>query len=96
MKGMKTGGRQKGVPNKRNNLSVSKFLSDKGVVPVEEIWKLMPELKPEEQAKVWLKLQEYIEPKATVPLTPDDNPARDLSRIPTAELISIVKNDHKP
>lgn len=89
-------GRPKGSPNKRTRLSVSAILAEKGIAPVDEILKILPRLEDAEAAKVWLKLQEYIEPKAMVPVIQDEDTDAQLRAVGTNNLVSIVKNEDNP
>ena len=67
------GGRKKGPVSK-----VKEILSAKGQHPVEEILRLLPELRPAERAKIWLELLAYCEarPKETEADKPDGEDER--------------------
>lgn len=56
-------GRKKGVPNKTRLIRVADLLAEKAINPVEEIMALMPDMRPEAQAKVWLELLSYCQAK---------------------------------
>jgi hypothetical protein len=57
-------GRPFGSKSKSKVLRVDEFLSEAGINPVEKLMKLMPELEPKEQARVWLELQSYCTAKS--------------------------------
>jgi hypothetical protein len=61
-KGTKTGGRQKGTPNKATAQLVDIF-SEKGLMVPERLCELLPELEPKDQAKVLTELMQYLYPK---------------------------------
>lgn len=65
-------GRQKGRPTKKRVLKVHEVLEKNNKDPVVELLALIPQLKPHEQAKVWLELQSYIQGKSTK--SPDEAP----------------------
>jgi hypothetical protein len=70
----KTGGRQKGTPNKIS-LGVLKHLQERGMEPLDEILKLLPDVKPERQLDVWMRLMAYCYPQLraiTVDMGDDD------------------------
>ncbi len=56
-------GRKLGQKNRKTILKAKDVLFDKSINPVEEILKLMPELKPSERLDAWKFLMNYIEPK---------------------------------
>ncbi|MGE4106485.1 MAG: hypothetical protein AB7F66_04670 [Bacteriovoracia bacterium] len=58
----KTGGRRKGVPNKKTHLLVEALRAG-GVEPVSRICDLLPQLSPKEQANLLVQLLGYIYPK---------------------------------
>lgn len=47
-------------------MGAGKILAALGVLPVLELVKLVPLLEPSDQVRVWLTLQEYLEPKAHI------------------------------
>jgi hypothetical protein len=52
---------------------VHEILATAGKHPIKELLMLMPDLKPETRAKVWLELLQYLEPKLTAQaITVDD------------------------
>lgn len=61
-KGLKTGGRMRGTPNK-NGQDLLIVLNAANVNVAEKLMKLLPKLKAEKQADVLMKLMEYIYPK---------------------------------
>lgn len=88
-------GRKKGSVNKRTLLRVDEVLSARGLNPVEEILKLMPDLPPVEQARQWHEILKYVQPimkaievdpKAFQP-DPEPSPAEDVS---TDTLLALV------
>ncbi len=90
--GKKFGGRKKGALNKRTTLSVGYVLNELGKKPVDEVLKLLPRLPPVEQARVWLKLQEYIEPKAMQPIPEDEEDEE--QRDAVAKLFTITPKNN--
>jgi hypothetical protein len=82
--------RPKGSPNKRQSLCLAKFLNERGINHLERLIDLLPQLEPAEQAKIYLKMHEYIEPKAFTPIF-DENDESKLKEIPTQNLIAIVR-----
>jgi hypothetical protein len=58
----KTGGRQKGVPNKKTAFLCESLSSLECDVPTR-ILELMPSLPPDRQADIWLELLQYLYPK---------------------------------
>jgi len=58
----KTGGRQKGTPN-RKTLDLSEAISASGLSLPDRLMELLPSLEPEREAQVILKLMEFIYPK---------------------------------
>ncbi len=57
----KSGGRQKGTPNKRTG--IIEELKKLGAHPLAEIFKLMPKLEPDKQMEAWIKLLAYCYPQ---------------------------------
>lgn len=72
---------------------VDEVLFKHGKHPIEELLKLIPELKPREQAQVWLDILPYVQAK---PKDYDDEKAiiEDLKKLSTSELFAIVKANH--
>ena len=58
----KTGGRQRGVPNK-NSFALKELLESQKCEPVTELLKTLPELEAKERADVYLNLLQYLYPK---------------------------------
>jgi hypothetical protein len=85
-------GRKKGSLNKRTRFNVATILEQIGVSPVDEVLRILPVLEPRDQVRVWMQLQEYLEPKAVVAVD-SIIPDTDLSDVPTEKLLSIVRND---
>lgn len=88
-------GRKKGVPNKTKLIRVADLLAQKAINPVEEIMALMPDMRPEAQAKVWLELLSYCQAK------PKEEPVdEDYGGVPVAlpeaavaALVAIAKRE---
>ena len=57
-------GRKPGVKNKKIIPSAYETLANRDTSPVERVLDLLPSLEPIDQIPVWLKLLEWIEPKA--------------------------------
>lgn len=78
----KTGGRKKGTPNKRS-LEIFDSLNKLGHNPIDELFSLIPQLQPKDQAQVLLGLLPYLYPKRrSVDLTvqePTPNPIVEMS-----------------
>ncbi len=93
---IKSGGRQKGVKNKRTEmlekLGVDAVLLRKGVKPIEEILKLLPLLEPKDQVRTYLELQSYLQGKPRiVDVTPEKPAETPASEIATEELLQVVR-----
>lgn len=58
----KTGGRQKGTPNKKTE-ALQNTLANHNFDIVEKLLELMPKLKEEKQAEILLGLMNYVYPK---------------------------------
>jgi hypothetical protein len=101
-KGEKTtgSGRAKGTPNKRT-LELQEKLFTLGLSPLEELSKIMPELKPETQCHVYLSLLPYLYPKRkAIEITYDDEniltqikSMEDLSSAEIKNLLCRVSNE---
>ncbi len=59
-------GRKPGQINRKSLMKVADFFVKKGIEPVEAIYALMEDLKPDRAVQVWLELLSYCEPKAKV------------------------------
>ncbi|QLY25698.1 hypothetical protein [Bdellovibrio sp. KM01] len=59
---IKTGGRQKGTPNKKTQL-LNEILDAKDFCIPEKLMELLPSLSPEKQADVLVDLMSYVYPK---------------------------------
>lgn len=66
------------------------MLKSDGKHPYTELMKLMPDLKPKEQAQVWIELLAYCQAK---PKDYDEEKAiiEDLKKLSTSELLAMVK-----
>ena len=84
-----TSGRKPGQVNRRNLLRVSEFFLKKGLEPVEEIYKLMDDLKPDRQVQVWLELLSYCEPR---PKADDGGISADQIAIPAFLIPHLIKS----
>ncbi len=67
----------------------AEILNKMGKEPIAELMKLLPMLKEQDQAKVWLEILPYIHAKAK-PL--DEGEEDELAKMSTAELLSLVKS----
>lgn len=68
-------GRKKGVKNKRKLLSVEDFFVERGIHPLDLLFRYVEEISnPTDKAKIMLELLQYWAPKykATVPSEEDD------------------------
>lgn len=93
----KTGGRQKGTPNNRT-LALSDTLESLGFDPLPKLVELLPNLTPEKQADVLLKLMEFIYPKRkAIDLTVDntDVDAADIEYLREVSKLSIEQIDER-
>lgn len=77
---------------------VHELLSLSGKHPVTELMKLMPELAPKEQSRVWLELLQYVSPKLSAQsVTIDDQREEqtegviDVTPVSDEELIKTAK-----
>lgn len=90
----KTGGRQKGTPN-RKSLNGSVLFQDYGFDPFGELIKLMDELLPDQKAKTILRLMEFVFPKRKAITFSEDEfeqsePAKaDYSKLTDDELVQL-------
>lgn len=91
----KSGGKQKGTLNKKTVFSVASLLVDKNIDPIEEIMKLLPDLRPHEQLRAWLELLQYCDAKrksVEVELQEAESDNEKLfDAIPRHELIKLAK-----
>ncbi len=71
---------------------IDEMCAKDGKHPYEELMKLLPELRPREQAEIWLQLLSYCQakPKPLEAEKPDD-----LDDMPTEELLRLVKSQIK-
>jgi hypothetical protein len=60
----KYGGRKKGTPNKKTILRVEEVLAERGVHPVVEILKLLPNMPASDAAKTLIDLLKFCQPPA--------------------------------
>ena len=95
--GNKLGGRKPGSKNKVSIKRVAEILAEQNINPVDEILKLLPQVKPETAIKTWETLLAYTQPKPrelTMRMEPP-NPYRDVEPInpelTQEELLAIAK-----
>lgn len=79
-------GNPKGRPKKLIP-RVDEILAKQKINPVDEILALMPQLKPRDQAEIWLQLIAYCQAK---PQKSEVDPDP-LEEMPTPELLALVK-----
>lgn len=82
-------GRPKGSKNKKRVLRVEETLVAKGLNPIEEIIRLIPELKKEEQVEAWQKLVPYYQAPIKVNEPGDED--EEWEDLPEAALIQLAK-----
>lgn len=94
--GAKRGQRYNAAIVRRN---VFDWLAEAHKHPVDELMKLMPQLEPKDQAKVWLALLEYISPKLSAQKVEIDDkretettPAIDVTPLPADELLKLAES----
>lgn len=83
---------QSGNPNGRPKVwltRVDEMMAKDGKHPYTELLKLLPELKPRDQAQVWLELLAYCQPK---PKPIEAEKENELAGMSTAELVKLVKD----
>lgn len=79
-----------GGRTKRAFKRVDEILKELGKEPIGELMKLIPELRPREQAQVWLEILPYVHAKLKPLEHEEDNELENLS---TAELLQLVKDN---
>ncbi len=93
----KTGGRKKGVGNKRSTFRVARttqVLEAKGLNPIEEILKLIPSLEAKEQVKAWEYIHQYADVKPKELPEPEEQEFDDaLEGLTTDQLIELAKRE---
>lgn len=85
---------QSGNPagRRKHDLSrIAELLSKDGKHPYIELMKLLPQLRPKEQADIWLQLLSYCFAKPKEEDKEDDSERKALENIPEQELIVMVK-----
>jgi hypothetical protein len=94
------GGRKKGSRTyKRALQTIEKALLEQNRNPIKEVIRLIPELNPNEQVKVWLEILTYIVPKPKAVEVDDTeeevevSPAVDITQIDTEELLKVLPVD---
>lgn len=85
--------KQSGNPGgrpKRHLPRIDEMISKDGRHPYTELMALMPDLRPSDQAQIWLQLLAYCQskPKETAE---EDTERSELSKLPLAELLQLVK-----
>lgn len=87
-------GRQKGSVNKKKLKKVSDVLAESDLDPVKQIVSILQsgELKPRDEADVWLQLLSYCQakPKESDGADSEFNP-EDFDEVATADLLKLVK-----
>jgi hypothetical protein len=66
-------GRKKGTPNKTKLVRVADLFAEQGINPVDKVMELLPDMRPEAQAKVWLELLSYCQAKPKEELVGEDD-----------------------
>lgn len=86
-------GRKKGAKNKKKVMRVEDVLVEKGVNPVEEILKTLPDLKPAERVETLLKLIPYYQPllKAVEHGGFDPEDDGEFEDLPEAAVLALAK-----
>lgn len=85
-------GRKKGSKNKKKVPRISDFLAQEGINPVDEVLRLLPELEPRDQAKLWMDIVSYCQPKPrAIDFDPDDFNLEEFDAIETSDLLKLVK-----
>ena len=59
-------GRPKGSKNKYRIKTVKEFLTEQEIDPIKKVYELMPRIaaeSPEAAARIWLQLQQWVDPK---------------------------------
>lgn len=87
-RGEKTGGRKKGVPNKRT-LQLTEALENLNFDVIERLAVLMPELTYEKQVDVCLGLMPYLYPKRK-PISPNPDEQHPMT---IAEFMAMASQD---
>lgn len=72
------------------------MLAADGRHPYTELMALLPNMPLEEQAKVWLTLLSYCQAKPREVAPDDDNARSEISKLPLAELIQLIKQATEP
>lgn len=82
-------GRKKGVGNLKKLAKVSQILIEKGINPVDEMLKLIPQLSPKDQTASWQYLHSFVETK---PKEIAEEPVvEEVSNADILELVSVNK-----
>jgi hypothetical protein len=90
-------GRKKGTPNKATQ-QLREILDAEGLDPAKKLAELLPNLTPEKQADICLKLMDFLYPKRkAVALTNEDGsalfPAEPLKREDMLELLKVARGE---
>lgn len=65
-----------------------------GKHPYTELMALLPQLKPREQAEIWLQLLAYCQPKLKEQYQSEDDEEREkLKKLPMGDLLKLVKDN---
>jgi hypothetical protein len=90
---------QSGNPNGRPKkllLSVDAMCAKDGKHPYTELMLLLPDLRPREQAEIWLQLLSYCQGKPKDVPVEDDSDRTKIANMPLAELLQLVKQASEP
>lgn len=88
----KTGGRQKGTPNKIV-LDFQKRLDRHGIDPIERLAKILPELSPEQQANIFLRMLPYLYPtRKAVEINDDPKDPSNALTEQTSQILSVIES----
>ena len=84
-------GRKKGSKNKKKIAKVADYLSERDINPVEEILNLLPDMKPADQAAMWLDLLSYCEVKPKENEADSDDDDEILDDLSDEQLLKLVE-----
>lgn len=84
-------GRKKGTKNKKRVPLVTEYLASRGINPINEILKLIPELESDQRFQAWKTLLSHTQPNLKAEIIPSAPPAVPEQSTPTSQLLSLVK-----
>jgi hypothetical protein len=67
---------------------IDEILKSKNLEPLHELLQVLPNLKPRDQAQVWLEILSYCHAKPKPTVEVESDPLKD---VPTDELVRMVK-----